>query len=150
MLFIAPVAVIAATVSKFRNRHRASSRSVVPVRVWKHIYDPSYLDPSLPPFHELGRGLPRRVKNTYFRDIPSSELREALAPICLTSHIVDLEESLVDYHHDDDGYSSADERSEPTARKLERVYRYAQRIGGKFDYILYTCGTFLFITHWLI
>ena len=130
MLIIAPVAVVAATVTKLRNRHRVSPRSAV--RVWKHIYDPSYLDPSLPPFHELGKGLPRRVKNTYFRNIPSSELREALAPICITSHIVDLEECLVNYHHDDDGYSSADERSEPTARKLERVYRYAQKIGGKY------------------
>ena len=148
MLLIVPVAVVATTVSKLRNR--LSPRSVAPVRVWKHIYDPSYLDPSRPHFEELGKGLPRRVKNTYFRNIPSSELREALAPICITSHIDDPEESLVYYHHDDDGYSSADERSEPTARKLERVYRYAQRIGGKFDYILYTSGTFLYITHWFI
>ena len=82
-----------------------------------------------------GKGLLRRVKNTYFRNIPSSGLTEALVSLCLTSHIVDLEESLVEYHLDDDGYTSADDCSEPTARMLKRMFRLAQHIRGNFYFI---------------
>ena len=60
------------------------------------------------PYWELGPALPRRVKNTYFRELPTDTLNSYLLMICGTK--IECEnERLIDLTPTEDGYSSADE-----------------------------------------
>ena len=77
---------------------------------------------------ELGPALPRRVKNTYFRELPTDTLNSYLLIICGTK--IECEnERLIDFTPTEDGYSSADENWTPSATRLVAAYDHAETVG---------------------
>ena len=87
------------------------------------------IDKSLP-YWELGT-LPRKPKQTYCTNIPSDVMRDQRLDFCITrSNHWENERLLVGYNPTDNGYSSADEDWEPSARKLEAAFEYASKVGA--------------------